>query len=70
MDAACLPAARVLLAAVLPPPLAERLRRWDELDEDAAAGLRAELDALAALLGNVKEGPRPSSPGAAPHDGT
>ena len=50
MDAACLPAARVLLAAVLPPPLAERLRRWDELDEDAAAGVRAELDALAALL--------------------
>ena len=50
MDAACLPAARILLAAVLPPPLAERLRRWDELDEETAAGARAELDALAALL--------------------
>lgn len=50
MDAACLPAARQILAATMPPPLGESLARWEELDEAERAVARADLARVAGIL--------------------
>lgn len=52
MDAACLPALAVIGAAALPLPLAEQYARLErgELDELAAASVRAQLRAVASVL--------------------
>lgn len=50
MDQSCLPALLDVARPALPPQLAERLDRWDGLDEGERERAAAELRMMAVLM--------------------
>jgi hypothetical protein len=50
LDPSCCAALLTVASPALPPPLVERLERWDELDDEQRDRARGDLRMLAVLM--------------------
>jgi hypothetical protein len=50
LDPSCCAALLTVASPALPPPLVDRLARWDELDAEQQARARGDLELLADIM--------------------